>query len=769
MLSHRNGSAHRCSSVVGLLGSVAAACFFSVDAARADGGTVKPLSIDDALSEKSIRSMAISPDGQWAAYSVCDHAEETRQLWTHDTGCSAWVQRRGGAQARRISDGMGIELSWSPDGRYLAYQAYEGEELKVWIWNREDDSKRKLTDLRVAWFSQIPQPVDWTPDGQKVLVKYALSGGKYLAESGSVDAQLPAWARQPTAAKATVRATAAMLPVSQEANASKTNFISQVGLALVDVAGGNHRVLLPAHDITGARLSPDGKKVAYTVRIGDIDARYGVSSWQLGVLDIASGRRQILAREFFQYHGMNFAWSPDSTRIAYLSGPSEPEFIEERGVPGARLSIVAADGKSARTFAGELKMRLSGYWAPYWSCDARSVLLTSIDGVWRAAMNDSALRRVAALDRYEPRDLIIGAGQGYRETQYPCDGSQDAGVVHVVARDLLGAQDVWIRIQRNGAIETTPLGQSLESWSFNLGLMTDQGQRLVAIAQAVDKPTEVTEFDAQGRATALTDFNRQLTSYTYGSLRMIEFEGPTGKLKAAVLLPPDFREGRRYPAVLEMYPGMRASFLKSRSFGMGGFPASNAQILATRGYITMVFDSDVHEGTLSRDIVAAVHAAADELVRRGWGDPDRMAMRGCSHAGYAVLATLMQTDRFKAGIAECGFGDLGNFWGYGWKHFIQYGIGKLMVPPWQDPARYVEHSPYYHADRINTPLLLVVGAEDTGFAQQSEQLHLALDEIGKEAVFISYQGEDHGLRQPVNVKDFWERMIAFLDTNLMRN
>lgn len=747
--------------------SLALSLYFFAATASADGPAVKPLRIDDVLSEKATRSVAISPDGKWYAYSVCDPAEQQTRGWTHDTGCSAWVQQRGG-QPQRISEGMGIELSWSPDSRHLTYQAYEDVELKVWVWSRDDRSKRKLSELRLAWFGQIPQPVQWTPDGRHVLVKYALSGGKYRAESKEIDAQLPLWARQPSEAKAKVRTTEAMLPPSS-AESGNTSYISEVGLALVDVATGSHRVIHPAHDINGARLSPDGKKVAYTVRTSEMNELYGAWSWDVGVVDIASGRRQILAKDIFQYHGMNFSWSPDSKRVAFLSGPSEPEFIEERGVRGAQLTIASADGMVRQTYEGDLRMRLSGYWAPYWTCDSRAVFVTAEDGLWRADTKRTALEQVAALDGYRARNLVVGDGRGYSEPGYACGASATNVAVDLIARDVLKAQDVWVRVLRDGSIETSPLGFSVEDWSFHLALLTRGGERLLTMAQAVDKPMEIVEFDRKGAANTLTSFNHALTGYRYGTLRMIEFQGPSGKLKGAVLLPPDFREGKRYPTVLEMYPGWPMSGHASRTFGLGGLPMSNAQMLATRGYITMVFDSETHEGTLSKDILDSVNAAADELIRRGWADPKRLAMRGCSHAGYAVLATVMQTDRFKAGIAECAFGDLGNFWGFNWKHFIQYGIGKLMVPPWKDPMRYVEHSPYYHADKINTPLMLVVGSKDVGFVEQSEQLHRALDEIGREAVFVSYEGEGHGLRRPENVKDFWERLLAFLDAKLMRN
>lgn len=752
--------------VLSMLATMAALCMPATTLHAAN--PVKPLSVEHMLSEKSFGDLAVSPDERWYAFSVCDPAEESPRLWTHATGCSVWVQQRGAAQPTRISTGMGIELSWSPDGRYLAYQAYEGVELKLWLWDRDQGKARKVSDLRLAWFTQIPQPVQWMPDGRQVLVKYADGGGRSLSEADDEDAKLPLWARKPSAGKASVRSTAMMRPVADDKAKPGMDVVSQVGLALVEVASGRHRALYPAQDIRGARLSPDGRRVAYTVRTGEVDEKYGSSAWQLGVLDIATGKQRILARDIFQMHGMNFSWSPDSRRLAYVSGPQDHRFTRERGAPGTQLHVVTVDDGAHRSYHGEPQLSVHGYWAPYWTCDSRRVFIQAQDGLWRGDVATGRLGRVAMPENHPVRDLVVGAGAGYRESQYRCDRKHDK-TVHLLARDVMGAQDVWVRVKPDGAVEATALGRSVGSKSsfFHEALLIDGGRKLLGFAEAADKPAELVEFDADGRGVDLTRFNHLLAPYAYGSLRMIEFDGPGGKLRAAVLLPAGFREGQRYPAVIELYPGLPWSGSASRQFGLGGAPVSNAQMLATRGYVTMILDSETRAGTLSRDVVGAANAGADELIQRGWADPARMGMRGCSHAGYAVLATLMHTDRFKAGLAECGFADLGNFWGYNWKHFIQYGIGKMMVPPWEDPARYVEHSPYYHAHRMTTPLMLVVGGDDSPeFVQQSERMFVALNELGREAVLVKYEGEGHALLRADTLRDFWQRVLAFFDAKL---
>ena len=64
--------------------------------------------------------------------------------------------------------------------------------------------------------------------------------------------------------------------------------------------------------------------------------------------------------------------------------------------------------------------------------------------------------------------------------------------------------------------------------------------------------------------------------------------------------------------------------------------------------------------------------------------------------------------------------------------------------PWQDRELYIEQSPLFHADKINTPLLLVHGDSDTNVPiGESDQLFTALKLLGREVEYVQIQGQDH--------------------------
>ncbi len=733
----------------------------------------EPLPIEALLEQAELRGPAVSPDEQLLAYSVCQAAKQDLTISQTLGQCALWITERATGRTFRVSEGAGLLPSWSPDSGSLAFQGYEGDELRLWLWHRGDAKARQLSKLRLAAFGQIWQPAQWSPDGRRVMVKHAVGWATHPSQGEAIQQALPTWARENRDIPLKVRASNAMAEAAQRtlpAQAAGVPIHSNVGIALVDVATGEHRIVREASSVTGARLSPDGSKVLFSQIAGKQLPDAGSPTWDLGVIDIETGRERMLARDIVQYHGMTFSWSPDNQWVAYLSGPAEVAYVKERGAQPTRLTVVAVDGNSRRTFDGNLASDVSGYEALYWACDARTVGVVAEDGLWIADVKSTHLRRLASLEGYLPRVLLVGAGAGFRETAYQCAAAGKSGEINVLARERATMKSAWIKVDRAGKARVVPLQVSVNGWDpFIEAVLIDGGQKLIGVAQAADLPPEIFEFDTKGMRAQLTRFNQKISQYELSKVQLIDFDTRLGRMKAAVMLPVGYEQGRRYPAVLEMYPGAPMAQFAATTFGMIGQAAGNAQMLATRGYAVVVLNSEVAEGTLAQDIADTAHAAVDELLRRGWVDPDRLALRGCSHAGYAVLATLMNSDRFKAGVAECAFGDLGAFLADGWKHFIQQGIGRLMLAPWEDPQRYVENSPFYHADRIKAPLMLVVGGEDGVFVPQSEQMFYALDELGREVTLLTYEKEAHGLKAAASVADFWPRLIAFLDAKLKRD
>jgi dipeptidyl aminopeptidase/acylaminoacyl peptidase len=103
-----------------------------------------------------------------------------------------------------------------------------------------------------------------------------------------------------------------------------------------------------------------------------------------------------------------------------------------------------------------------------------------------------------------------------------------------------------------------------------------------------------------------------------------------------------------------------------------------------------------------------------------------------------------------------------------------YGIGvledgatRMRGSPWEYRERYIENSPTFYLDRVQTPLFIVHGSDDPAAAAfLADEVFVGLRRLGKEAVYAKYAGEGHGLRIFANQVDYWYRAIEWFDKHL---
>ncbi len=141
----------------------------------------------------------------------------------------------------------------------------------------------------------------------------------------------------------------------------------------------------------------------------------------------------------------------------------------------------------------------------------------------------------------------------------------------------------------------------------------------------------------------------------------------------------------------------------------------------------------------------------------GYVDIDRIGHGGHSYGAFTTANLLAHTPFFKAGIAGDG------------------AYNRTLTPMsfqgerrniWEAPTTYLELSPFFYADRINTPLLMYHGAQDNNsgtFLIQSERMIQALTGLGKDAVLYIYPFESHAPRAKENLLDLWARWLGWFD------
>jgi dipeptidyl aminopeptidase/acylaminoacyl peptidase len=160
----------------------------------------------------------------------------------------------------------------------------------------------------------------------------------------------------------------------------------------------------------------------------------------------------------------------------------------------------------------------------------------------------------------------------------------------------------------------------------------------------------------------------------------------------------------------------------------------------------------------------------------GYSDVNRLAVSGQSYGGYGTASIVSGTNVFRAGIAISGLYDLGAI--HSWMsrdgmaamaRWSETGQGRMGTHPWGDLRRYLTNSPYYRADYIRTPLLMLHGAVDyTCPVEDARKMFNALKRMNRTAELAVYDGEGHVVYgwSRINAVDATERMLKFLETHL---
>ncbi len=159
--------------------------------------------------------------------------------------------------------------------------------------------------------------------------------------------------------------------------------------------------------------------------------------------------------------------------------------------------------------------------------------------------------------------------------------------------------------------------------------------------------------------------------------------------------------------------------------------------------------------------IADIAAGVTALAERGLVDGARVAIRGGSAGGYAVLRALTATDVFAAGTSRYGIADLALLAADTHKFESHYVDG--LVGPWPEAAKtFRERSPLFHLDRLRAPVLLLQGEEDAVVPpNQAREMADAIRKAGGEVELVLYPGEGHGFRRAETTRDALARELAF--------
>ncbi len=236
--------------------------------------------------------------------------------------------------------------------------------------------------------------------------------------------------------------------------------------------------------------------------------------------------------------------------------------------------------------------------------------------------------------------------------------------------------------------------------------------------------------------------------------------------------PPDFDSTKKYPCIVYFYGGASPV---SREFE-GRYPRN---YWTSNGYIVYVVQPSGATGygqlfsalhvndwgkTAGEDIIEGVEKL---LEAHSYIDKDKLGCIGASYGGFMTLYLLTQTDIFTAAVSHAGISSLASYWGDGYWGYLYSAIATANSFPWNRKDIYVDQSPLFNADKINTPLLLLHGASDTNVPKgESTQIYTALKLLGKDVEYIKVEGQDHHILDYAK-RILWSKsIVAWFDYKL---
>jgi dipeptidyl aminopeptidase/acylaminoacyl peptidase len=551
---------------------------------------------------------------------------------------------------------------FSPDGRWLAFisdrrlQAEEEPSRPKDSSAREDKDQVYVLPLEgpgeARRLSDLPRGVEafeWSPDGRRIVVVSTSHGATY-----EEDARRRGKGRKPR---------------PDEVPDSDYRFIDRLGYML------------------------NGPGFQYD-RIR-----------HLWLVDVASGAARRLTDGAVS--DLEPAWSPDGTRIAFVSERHRDHDLAERPA----IHVVDVETNAVHAVTGGPR---SVFGRPVWLDGATIAALGSkLEGrggsrndVWLFPADGSQANARGGRNLSGRHDLMPGSGVASDVTK-----GEDARLIP--ARDgrsidflapIDGSYELWRIAVDDGAVRRLTSGRHYLS-SFD-AVTTGGDTRHVYLRSTPTEPPELWSLESGSEPERLTSFNADVLE----ELTLVE---PVER-RAQV----DGRSiqgwfiaggGKPSPVVTQIHGGPHTLYAWS--------PFWEFQILAAAGIGVFYcnprgsegYGQDFNDGNHRdwgpgpmRDVLAGV----DALVAEGLADPERLGVTGGSYGGYLTNWIVGHDDRFRAAMTCRSVSDMAMLFLTGDISGGDWATLEFDATPWSDPDYFREISPLTYAKDIRTPLLI---------------------------------------------------------------
>jgi dipeptidyl aminopeptidase/acylaminoacyl peptidase len=269
----------------------------------------------------------------------------------------------------------------------------------------------------------------------------------------------------------------------------------------------------------------------------------------------------------------------------------------------------------------------------------------------------------------------------------------------------------------------------------------------------------------------LSTANPQMSRYFWGTVERVQWTSADNiPLEGLLYKPEGFDPKKKYPMLVYFYEkyadDMHQHYAPApiRSF-------INFSLYASNGYLVFVPDVVYKVGYPGESALNCIMPGVTALIAKGFVDEKRIGIQGHSWGGYQIAYMITRTNLFRAAEAGAPVANMisaygGIRWESGLSRMFQYEKSQSRIGGtlWEKPMQYIENSPIFFADKVQTPLLMMHNDADGAVPwYQGIEYYMALRRLGKPVWMLNYNGQGHGLTQRQDRTDFAKRMMQFFD------
>jgi dipeptidyl aminopeptidase/acylaminoacyl peptidase len=469
-------------------------------------------------------------------------------------------------------------------------------------------------------------------------------------------------------------------------------------------------------------------------------------------------------------------WSHDGSRIYFLTDRVAEPYYE---LPATDIYSVAAGGGSSPEKLATIPMGIGD-------------LALSPDGR-EFAFHGSVTQPVRSYSQPDlwVMDAVPGAAPRNLTADYDFDMGSSVGGDNAAPRGGNGSTLHWSpdgrwlfdKVEKQGR---TPLvrvdAQSGTVTEITRGdeavldfSVTPDARAMVALVSTPEMIGDLFTVTDNGAQTRITDLNgklwEQLNLTAPEEIDYASFDGK--RIEGWIQKPPDFDPKKQYPLILDIHGGPHSAY--------GWVLDHEFQWMAAKGYVVLYinprgstsygqeFGNIIqyhYPGDDYRDLMIGV----DEVLKRGYVDPKRLAVTGGSGGGVLTDWTITHTDRFAAAVSQRDISNWASWWYTA--DFTLFEPSWFKAPPFEDPQDYANRSAITYVKDIHTPVLFVLGESDYRTPQDSggEQLFRALKYMKRPTAMVVFPRETHELSrsgEPWHRIERLDHIVAWFDKWLM--